>query len=320
MFRAAFERIFTGRTCFISEAEVFMKKNERPLFTGIATALVTPFKNNKVDFEAMGRLIDRQIEGGVSAIVICGTTGEAPTLSFEEHRECIAFAAERVDGRIPVIAGSGSNSTQKAIELSVSAEDAGADALLVVTPYYNKASAEGLVRHYTAISEAVAIPLILYNVPSRTGVNIPMEVYKRLSYNEKIVAVKDASGDLSYAGRIVSTCGNGLYVYSGNDNITYEMMSLGAKGCISVASNIIPCEMSDICSDYFSNETLRAKISQDRWGELFDILFCEVNPIPLKYAMSLMGLCSEEMRLPLCEPDSLSAKKIKRTLRGYGFI
>jgi len=297
-----------------------MINDARPLFEGAATAMVTPFKSGNVDFDSMGKLIDRQIQAGISALIVCGTTGEAPTLSFEEWKACIEFSVRRVNGRIPVIAGSGSNCTQKAVELSKAAEHVGADGLLVVTPYYNKASSEGLVKHYSAISGNVNIPIILYNVPSRTGVDIPLDVYCKLSIDEKIVAVKEASGSVFSAKKIISECGDRLQVYSGNDDIVCEMMNVGALGCISVASNIIPEVMVDMCQKNLSNETNSAQNIMNEWTDLIKALFCEVNPIPVKYAMQVMGLCDGELRLPLCQPCEEVAKRIKKTLKDHCLI
>ena len=297
-----------------------MREHHKPIFKGCATALITPFRDGEVDYFAMGELIERQIAGGVSALVICGTTGEASTLSVYEHLKCIDFAVRYVNGRIPVIAGSGSNCTKKSMQISKKAAELGADALLVVTPYYNKASDDGLVAHFESIADVSSAPIILYNVPSRTGVNIPLSVYSRLSQNENIIGVKEASGNLSAIASLVAECGERLDVYSGNDDQILPILSLGGLGVISVASNISPNNIEMICKNYFSNETVLAKRMQLELMDLINVLFCEVNPIPTKYALSLMGLCDGELRLPLCEPAEASKEKIHTVLRKYLLI
>lgn len=297
-----------------------MKKHHRPIFKGCATALATPFRDGEVDYYALGEMIERQISGGVSAIVICGTTGEASTLSIYEHIKCIDFAVRVADGRIPVIAGSGSNCTKKAIHISKKAAELGADALLVVTPYYNKTSDDGLVAHFESIADISSAPMIIYNVPSRTGVNISLPVYSRLSHHENIVGVKEASGNLSAIASLIAECGERLDVYSGNDDQILPILSLGGLGVISVVSNILPSETEDICKNYFSNDTISAKNNQLKLMELISVLFCEVNPIPLKYALSLMGICTGEIRLPLCEPTEASMEKIRSVLSKYSLI
>jgi 4-hydroxy-tetrahydrodipicolinate synthase len=297
-----------------------MSKLREPIFKGCATALATPFRDGEIDYFALGEMIDRQILGGVAAIVICGTTGEASTLSVYEHLKCIEFAVRYVDGRLPVIAGSGGNCTKKSVHLSKKAAEIGADALLVVTPYYNKASENGLVAHYTEIADASVKPIILYNVPSRTGVNIPLSVYSRLSDHQNIVAVKEASGNLSAIAALASECGDRLDIYSGNDDQVLPILSLGGLGVISVVSNILPRETQNICDYYFSNDTISAKNSQLKLIDLISALFCEVNPIPLKYALSLMGICQKDVRLPLCEPTETSKQKIESVLKKYALI
>lgn len=296
---------------------MYLKKS--PPFKGIATALVTPFRDGVVDFDALGLLIDWQISCGVSAIVVCGTTGEAPTLSVEELTAITKYAVNRAARRVPIIAGSGSNCTKKAIELSRLVEKSGADALLVVTPYYNKASQNGLIKHYLSIADSVSLPIILYNVPSRTGVDIPLEVYKALSDHENIVAVKEARGNTGTVGEFESEQ-IPLHIYAGNDNGLCDMLDVGASGCISATSNIIPREMVMICDSYFSGVRNEAVKYEKSLYSFFDAMFCEVNPIPIKYAMSLLGLCSEEMRLPLCTPSDISAQRIRTALEEYGLI
>ena len=291
-----------------------------PVFRGCATAIVTPFRDGEIDFSTFGKLIDRQIAAGVSGLVVCGTTGEASTMSVTEHLACIDFALERVDGKLPVIAGTGNNCTKKAISLSKNASELGADALLVVTPYYNKASEEGLYRHFSSIADESKNPIMLYNVPSRTGVNISLSVYERLSYHDNIIGVKEASGNLSSIASMFERCGERFHIYSGNDDQILPILSLGGSGVVSVASNIIPREIEDICQKYFSNETDIAARAQLNWNDLFSALFCEVNPIPVKYAMSLMGLCPDEMRLPLCPPSENSRARIRDTLEKHGLL
>lgn len=229
--------------------------NKQTVFRGSAVAIVTPFCNNVVDYDALGRLIDRQIESSTDAIVICGTTGESSTLTDEEHRECIRYCVERVAGRVPVIAGTGSNDTDYAIELSRYACEVGADALLLVTPYYNKATPKGLIKSFTAVADATDKPIILYNVPSRTGVNITLPVYKELAKHERIVAAKEASGNISAIAELIAECGDILDVYSGNDDQIVPILSLGGKGVISVLSNVVPRETHDICQLYFDGKT-----------------------------------------------------------------
>ena len=294
--------------------------NKQTVFRGSAVAIVTPFCNNVVDYDALGRLIDRQIESSTDAIVICGTTGESSTLTDEEHRECIRYCVERVAGRVPVIAGTGSNDTDYAIELSRYACEVGADALLLVTPYYNKATPKGLVKSFTAVADATDKPIILYNVPSRTGVNITLPVYKELAKHERIVAAKEASGNISAIAELIAECGDCLDVYSGNDDQIVPILSLGGKGVISVLSNVVPRETHDICQLYFDGKTQDAAKLQLMLLKLANTLFCEVNPVPVKTAMGLLGLCSDEMRLPLCEMDDANREKLISVMKSYNLI
>ena len=273
-----------------------------------------------MDYYTLGEMIERQISGGVAALVICGTTGEASTLSVYEHLKCIEFATRFVDGRLPVIAGTGNNCTKKSMQISKKASELGVDALLVVTPYYNKASDEGLISHYSAIADASEKPIILYNVPSRTGVNISLPVYSRLADHGNIIGVKEASGNLSAIASLAAECGEKLDIYSGNDDQILPVLSLGGLGAVSVASNVLPREVQNICDCYFSNDTASAKKAQLHLIDLISALFCEVNPIPLKYALSLMGVCSKEVRLPLCEPSDISKEKIRSALEKYSLI
>ena len=294
--------------------------NKQTVFRGSAVAIVTPFCNNVVDYDALGRLIDRQIESSTDAIVICGTTGESSTLTDEEHRECIRYCVERSAGRVPVIAGTGSNDTDYAIDLSRYACEVGADALLLVTPYYNKATPKGLIKSFTAVADATDKPIILYNVPSRTGVNITLPVYKELAKHERIVAAKEASGNISAIAELIAECGDCLDVYSGNDDQIVPILSLGGKGVISVLSNVVPRETHDICQLYFDGKTQDAAELQLKLLKLANTLFCEVNPVPVKTAMGLLGLCSDEMRLPLCEMDDANREKLISVMKSYNLI
>jgi len=299
-----------------------MKKcNKKLVFTGAAVAIVTPFdKNGNVDYEAYDRLIEFQIENHTDAIVTCGTTGESATLTFAEHCELVEHTVKTVAGRVPVIAGTGSNSTAHATELSIHAEKAGADALLCVTPYYNKATQAGLVKHFSAIANSVKIPVILYNVPSRTGCNITVDTYKELAKIENIVATKEASGNLSQIAQIADECGDSLYIYSGNDDQITPILSLGGKGVISVLSNVIPQQAHDIAAACLNGDVQRSAQLQLEYLRLANDLFLEVNPIPVKTALGYMGLCLPDMRLPLCEMGEKNAEKLLKTLKEYGLV
>lgn len=292
----------------------------KPLFTGTGVAIVTPFEKDTVDWDAFGRLIDLQLESGTDAIVVCGTTGEATTLSYDERLKTVEFCVERVNGRVPVIAGSGSNATSAAVTLSQDAVRAGADGLLVVTPYYNKASQEGLIRHYRVIADAVTKPVILYNVPSRTGVRIAPETYAELAGHPNIQGVKEASGDLGAIQRTRALCPEDFYIWSGNDDETVPIWVLGGVGVISVAANVAPLlmhRMTQLCreGDFRSAGAMQVELKA-----LCDALFCQVNPIPVKTAMELLGLCSGSLRLPLCPPDEACRGQIRRTLEQYGLL
>ncbi|MBQ8508307.1 MAG: 4-hydroxy-tetrahydrodipicolinate synthase [Clostridia bacterium] len=297
-----------------------MSTQKSTIFTGAAVAIVTPFTNNQVNYDELGALIERQIAGSTDAIVICGTTGESSTLTDEEHRECIRFCVEKVAGRVPVIAGTGSNDTDYAIDLSRYACDVGADALLLVTPYYNKATPKGLIKSFTAVADASSKPIILYNVPSRTGVGITLPVYKELAKHERIVAVKEASGNLSAIAELFAECGDSLDVYSGNDDQIVPILSLGGKGVISVLSNVIPKETHDICQNWFDGNVKASADLQLKYLKLANALFYEVNPVPVKTAMSLMGFCNEEMRLPLCEMADENKAKLIAVMKEYKLI
>ena len=297
-----------------------MSTQKTTIFTGAAVAIVTPFKNNQVDYESLAALIERQIENSTDAIVICGTTGESSTLTDEEHKECVRFCVEKTSGRVPVIAGTGSNDTDYAISLSKYACEVGADALLLVTPYYNKATPKGLIKHFTAIADATDKPIILYNVPSRTGVNISLPVYKELAKHDRIVAAKEASGNISAVAALAEACGNSLDIYSGNDDQIVPILSLGGKGVISVLSNVVPKDTHDIVALWNEGKTKESLALQLKYLDLINALFCEVNPVPVKTAMGLMGLCADEMRLPLCEMEENNKERLATALRNHGII
>lgn len=297
-----------------------MSKNKKSIFRGAASAIVTPFRNGEIDYIALGKLIDFQIERGIDALVICGTTGESATLTDLEHREVLSFSLEKADGRVPMIAGTGSNDTAHAIETSKFASRLGYDALLCVTPYYNKATERGLVKSFTAIADAAEKPIILYNVPPRTCTNITLPVYRELSKHENIVAVKEASGNISAIAKLICDCGDDLDIYSGNDDQTLPMLALGGSGVISVVSNIIPREMSKLCHAYFKGNMSAAREIHERYLSLMNLMFCEVNPIPVKTALSLMGICKEEFRLPMCEPEDATREKLRDALQKYALI
>jgi len=287
-----------------------MSKLKKSIFTGAATAIITPFKNGVIDYDSFGKIIEFQIKGGIDAIVVAGTTGEAATLTHEEHCDCIEFVVNKVDGRVPVIAGTGSNDTAYANELSKFACDAGADALLLVTPYYNKASQKGLIKNFLDTADKTNKPIILYNVPSRTGCNIATSTYKELAKHERIVAVKEASGNISAIAELMDECGDSLDLYSGNDDQIVPIMSLGGKGVISVLSNLLPKETHDICALAANNNYTDAAAMQLKYLKLINALFCEVNPIPVKTAMAELGFCTEEMRLPLCEMEDINRERL----------
>ena len=290
------------------------------IFTGAGVAIVTPFTETGIHFEELGRMIDDQIANGTDAIVITGTTGESATMTDEEHRAAIKFAVDHVKGRVPVIAGTGSNETSYAVELTQYAEKVGADGVLVVTPYYNKCTQNGLVRHYTMIADQSNIPLVLYDVPSRTGVSIKPETYAKLSKHPRIVAVKEANGDLSSILRLRHACGDELAVYSGNDDQILPILSLGGKGVISVLSNVAPRQTHDICQLYFDGKVQEAAKLQIELSDLIDALFCEVNPIPVKAAMRLLGYEAGPLRMPLTDPEPAHLEQIKAALKKHGLL
>ncbi|MBQ8578359.1 MAG: 4-hydroxy-tetrahydrodipicolinate synthase [Clostridia bacterium] len=290
----------------------------KTIFEGAATALVTPLTPDGVDYENFGRLIDWQIDSGIDALVIAGTTGEGSTLTDEEHREVLRYAAERAAGRVPMIAGTGSNDTAYAIDLTKFACDIGYDAMLVVTPYYNKATQKGLIRMYEAIADASTKPLVLYNVPSRTGVAIQPATYAALADHPMIAAIKEANGDISKIAETIALVGDKLDVYSGNDDQIVPILSLGGKGVISVLSNVLPGETSQIVKKYLAGDVKTAARMQLDYLDLIGALFCEVNPIPAKAAMHAMGFCSDDIRLPLTPMENANREKLLTAMRRHG--
>lgn len=292
------------------------------IFKGAGVAIVTPmYDNGEVNYDKLGELLEEQIAGGTDAIIICGTTGESSTLSHEEHLDVIRYAINKVAKRRPVIAGTGSNCTQTAVYLSQEAEKAGADALLLVTPYYNKATQKGLKLHYTEIANSVSLPIILYNVPSRTGCNILPETLADLVTNVKnIVGVKEASGNISQAAKIMSLIGDKVEMYSGNDDQIVPIMSLGGCGVISVLSNVAPRQTHDIVAAYLEGDVKKSCELQLKAIDLVDALFCEVNPIPVKTALNLMGKEVGPMRGPLCEMEEHNVARLKKAMEDYGLL
>ncbi len=291
------------------------------IFTGSGVALITPMHpDGSVNYDELARLLEFQIANGTDAIIACGTTGEAATLTVKEHCEVLSFVCEKVAGRIPVIAGTGSNDTNTAIELSKSAEASGADALLSVTPYYNKTSQTGLIRHFTTIADNIDLPVILYNVPSRTGCNIKPKTYAELCKHENIVATKEANGDISSVSQTRSLCGDRLDIYSGNDDQTVPFMSLGALGVISVFANFCPQEMHRICELCLNNDFAEASKMNFHYVELMDIMFSDVNPIPVKTAMNLIGFNAGDCRLPLVPMSYSGYHDLKDCLAKYDLI
>ena len=297
-----------------------MSKLKPSIFTGAATAIITPFKNGAIDYDSFGKIIDDQITKGIDSIVVTGTTGEAATLTHEEHCECIKYAVQKIAGRVPVIAGTGSNDTAYGIELSKYACEVGADALLLVTPYYNKATPKGLIKNFIETAEATNKPIILYNVPSRTGCNISLPVYRELAKHERIVAVKEASGNISAIAELIAECGDSYDIYSGNDDQIVPIMSLGGKGVISVLSNVLPQETHDITELCLNNNYTDAAALQLKYLKLINALFCEVNPVPVKTAMAEMGWCDIEMRLPLCEMEDANKAKLIAAMKEHGLL
>lgn len=293
----------------------------QPVFTGACPALVTPFdENGNINYDAFARQIDTQIAGGVDAVCVCGTSGESATMSLQEHTAAVNFCVSHINHRVKVIAGAGSNDTAAAVYLCQHAQDSGADAVLLVTPYYNKATQAGLIKHYTYISDRIDLPMILYNVPSRTGVSFTADTYRILSENPKINGVKEASGNFSLLAHTRYLCGDDFYIWSGNDDQVVPMMSLGAKGVISVVSNIMPelmVKISHLCLEGKFTEAARLQID---YMNLIDALFVEVNPIPIKHAMNLMGMNAGGLRLPLCEMSEKNLEILRSAMREKGLL
>ena len=295
-------------------------KMKKVIFEGVSTALITPTTENGIDFEAYGRLIDWQIEQGVNGLVIEATTGEGSTLSDEEHKAAISFAAERINKRVPMIAGTGSNDTAYSIELTRYACEHGADGVLVVTPYYNKTTQGGLIASFNAIADASTAPVILYNVPSRTGVNILPSTYAKLAEHENIVACKEANGDISSVAETARLCGDNLTIYSGNDDQVVPIMSLGGKGVISVLSNVAPADTALMCRKWLDGDVKGSMELQLKYLPLIKALFCEVNPIPVKAACAALGLCEDFVRLPLVRMTDSNRESMLSIMRGLGII
>ena len=291
------------------------------IFTGAGVAIVTPMNpDESINFDRLGQIIDNQIENGTDAIVICGTTGESATMTDQEHVDCIEYAVKRVNGRVPVIAGAGSNHTSYAVWMSKEAKRVGADALLHVTPYYNKTSQTGLIRHFNAVADATDLPIILYNVPSRTGVNITPATYRELAKHPNIVAAKEASGNISQIAQIAQACGDELDLYSGNDDQIVPLLSLGAKGVISVLSNIMPRETHDICRLFFEGKIAESRALQLKLLPLINALFSDVNPIPVKEAMNMMGWECGECRLPLVSMQPQAKEHLRVLMQEQGLV
>lgn len=293
---------------------------ETSIFQGVATAIVTPMTENGIDYDAFGRLIDWQIDEGINALVIAGTTGEGSTLSDQEHRELLKYAVERIGGRVPCIAGTGSNDTAYAIDLTRYACEIGCDAMLVVTPYYNKATQKGLVAMYNAIADASTKPIIVYNVPSRTGVNIEPSTYVELAKHPRIAAIKEANSNISKIVQAFSLVGDSLDIYSGNDDQIVPILSMGGKGVISVLSNVIPRQTVEMCNRYFAGDVAGAAAMQCEYLSLVNALFCEVNPIPVKAAVAAMGFMEGNIRLPLTPMEPEHEVNMLAIMREHGII
>lgn len=293
---------------------------KQPVFTGSGVAIITPFTNDGVDYPALVRLLDFQLENGTDAIIVCGTTGEAAAMSYEERIRTIEAVVRHVDGRVPVIAGTGSNNTENAIAMSRDASGAGVDALLVVTPFYNKATPKGLIRHYTAVADAVEKPVILYHVPSRTGVKCTAEIYAALAEHPNIVGVKEAGGDLALVQKTRELCPEDFYIWSGNDDETAPIMLFGGKGVISVAANVMPEAMHRLTEACLNGDFATAGQMQLKLRKLCEALFWEVNPIPVKTALAIMGYCQERFRSPMCEMEPENRERLAGVLAENGLI
>ncbi|MBR4030656.1 MAG: 4-hydroxy-tetrahydrodipicolinate synthase [Clostridia bacterium] len=290
------------------------------VFKGSGVALITPFKDGHVDFEKFGDLIEFHIANKTDALIICGTTGESATMPDSEHIETIKFAVQKVAGRIPVIGGAGSNDTAHGVKLAKAVADAGVDALLLVTPYYNKCTQKGLIAHYKMMAEAVSVPCILYNVPGRTGVNIAPQTVYELSKVENIVGVKEASGKVEAAIEIAKLCGDDFAIYSGNDDINVPLMSIGAIGTISVLANVVPEDTHNMCKACLDGDYVTARELQKKYFDLINLLFIEVNPIPVKAAMNLLGMCGTEIRMPLSVMEDNNLELLKKEMKALNLI
>ena len=290
---------------------------EKEIFRGVGTAIATPFTDDGVNYDEYGKLLDDQIDAGVSAVIVCGTTGESATMSEDEKKKLIKYTIDKSNNRIKVIAGTGSNNTMQAIKMSKYAEEVGADGLLIVTPYYNKTTQDGLIAHYKAISDSTDLPIILYNVPSRTGVNILPETCYKLSQIDNIVGIKEASGDISQVAKIANLCGENFSIYSGNDDQVIPILSLGGKGVISVLSNVMPEYTVEMVNSYLNGYTVQAGRMQVEAIDMINALFCEVNPIPVKYVLNKIGYDFGKPRLPLVELSDSSKEKVDKVLKKY---
>ena len=288
---------------------------KNPIFKGIGTAIITPMKENgDIDYGALERLVQLQLEANIDALIVCATTGEAPTLKDDEHIETIRFVAELAKGKTPIIAGTGSNYTDHAVDMSIMARDVGADGLLCVTPYYNKCTQQGLYENFTTIANATELPMIVYNVPGRTGVNIKPQTYARLAEHPRIVGIKEANGDISSVVETMALCGDKIDMYSGNDDQIVPIMSMGGIGCISVLSNLLPAQTKQICELWFKGDTAGAAALQMKYKPLIDALFSEVNPIPIKAALAAVGLCTDYARLPLTRMEAATYKNLLKCM------
>jgi len=289
-----------------------------PIFTGAATAIVTPFRSYSIDYDKMAELIEQQVAGGISCLIVCGTTGENATQPIEEHEKLVDFCVQKTAGRMKIVAGVGSNDTMTSVRLAESAKKSGVDGILMVTPYYNKTTQRGLVQHFTTVADRVDVPMIVYNIPSRTGIGIKPETYKILSQHPNINGVKEASGDLSLFARSRALCGDDLCFWSGNDDNTIPMMAMGAYGVISVASNIIPEVVTQLCNLCLKGDFKAATQLYFKYADLYEKLFIEVNPIPVKTAMNLLGMNVGELRLPLCDMAPGNLETLKKSLTDVG--
>ena len=293
---------------------------KKVLFKGCGTAIATPFTEDGINFTEFSKLVEYQINEGIDAIIVCGTTGESSTMTLEEKKALVKFSVELIDKRVPLIVGAGSNNTATSIEMSQYAESVGADGLLLVTPYYNKTTQEGLIHHYNSIASKTTLPIILYNVPSRTGLNILPETCLELSKTENIVAIKEASGNISQIAKIAALCGNNLSIYSGNDDQNIPILSLGGIGAISVLSNVAPRFTHNMIYDFLNGNIEKARFAQLQSLELIESLFCEVNPIPVKTALNMMGYNFGKPRLPLIDMSKSGKQRLKKSLENFNLL